>query len=148
MAGNGASTMLELALSFERADPNIPDNEGNTPLHFAAQAGKRSLFMSLKKNISFSMTIDSGSKKYQSVTRKSFKDRDVRLAATSLRAYYVWSKESGHVVDINFINTSRVRKCSYTGCLVDDDDRIVLFWKIFLFLRPYCKWTILCDRVV
>lgn len=40
MAGNGASTMLELALSFERADPNIPDNEGNTPLHFAAQAGK------------------------------------------------------------------------------------------------------------
>lgn len=52
MAGNGASTMLELALSFERADPNIPDNEGNTPLHFAAQAGKRSLFMSLKKKIS------------------------------------------------------------------------------------------------
>ncbi|XP_061939147.1 NF-kappa-B inhibitor cactus isoform X2 [Apis cerana] len=40
MAGNGASTMLELALSFERADPNIPDNEGNTPLHFAAQAGQ------------------------------------------------------------------------------------------------------------
>lgn len=43
MAGNGASTMLELALSFERADPNIPDNEGNTPLHFAAQAGKLSM---------------------------------------------------------------------------------------------------------
>lgn len=53
MAGNGASTMLELALSFERADPNIPDNEGNTPLHFAAQAGKRSLFMSLKKKYLF-----------------------------------------------------------------------------------------------
>ncbi|XP_070163458.1 uncharacterized protein [Polyergus mexicanus] len=40
MAGNGASTMLELALSFEGVDPNLPDNEGNTPLHFAAQAGQ------------------------------------------------------------------------------------------------------------
>ena len=40
MAGNGASTMLELALSYDRVDPNLPDNEGNTPLHFAAQAGK------------------------------------------------------------------------------------------------------------
>lgn len=40
MAGNGAATMLELALSYERVDPNTPDNEGNTPLHFAAQAGK------------------------------------------------------------------------------------------------------------
>lgn len=49
MAGNGASTMLELALSFERADPNIPDNEGNTPLHFAAQAGKRSPYYEFKE---------------------------------------------------------------------------------------------------
>ncbi|KAK9295560.1 hypothetical protein QLX08_010156 [Tetragonisca angustula] len=40
MAGNGASTMLELALSYDRVDPNVPDNEGNTPLHFAAQAGQ------------------------------------------------------------------------------------------------------------
>ncbi|KAL2723893.1 uncharacterized protein V1478_008406 [Vespula squamosa] len=40
MAGNGAAAMLELALSFEGADPNLPDNEGNTPLHFAAQAGQ------------------------------------------------------------------------------------------------------------
>ncbi|CAL7933495.1 unnamed protein product [Xylocopa violacea] len=40
MAGNGAAAMLELALSFEGVDPNIPDNEGNTPLHFAAQAGQ------------------------------------------------------------------------------------------------------------
>ncbi|XP_076170960.1 uncharacterized protein LOC143148473 isoform X2 [Ptiloglossa arizonensis] len=40
MSGNGAAAMLELALSFERVDPNIPDNEGNTPLHFAAQAGQ------------------------------------------------------------------------------------------------------------
>lgn len=54
MAGNGASTMLELALSFERADPNIPDNEGNTPLHFAAQAGKLSMSFQRKGNVSFS----------------------------------------------------------------------------------------------
>ncbi|XP_033330722.2 uncharacterized protein LOC117222847 isoform X1 [Megalopta genalis] len=40
MTGNGASAMLELALTFEGVDPNIPDNEGNTPLHFAAQAGQ------------------------------------------------------------------------------------------------------------
>lgn len=40
MAGNGAAAMLELALSFEGVDPNLPDNEGNTPLHFAAQAGE------------------------------------------------------------------------------------------------------------
>ncbi|XP_029047449.1 uncharacterized protein LOC114878153 isoform X1 [Osmia bicornis bicornis] len=40
MAGNGTSTMLELALSFDGVDPNTPDNEGNTPLHFAAQAGQ------------------------------------------------------------------------------------------------------------
>ncbi|XP_066582176.1 uncharacterized protein [Prorops nasuta] len=40
MAGNGAPTMLEAILSFTGADPNIPDNEGNTPLHFAAQAGQ------------------------------------------------------------------------------------------------------------
>ncbi|XP_012279309.1 uncharacterized protein LOC105699126 isoform X2 [Orussus abietinus] len=39
MAGNGACAMLEAALSFPGLDPNIPDNEGNTPLHFAAQAG-------------------------------------------------------------------------------------------------------------
>lgn len=45
MAGNGASAMLELALSFEGVDPNLPDNEGNTPLHFAAQAGKSDYFM-------------------------------------------------------------------------------------------------------
>lgn len=40
MAGNGAASMLELALSFEGVDSNLPDNEGNTPLHFAAQAGE------------------------------------------------------------------------------------------------------------
>lgn len=39
MAGNGASTFLEAALSFSGINPNVPDNEGNTPLHFAAQAG-------------------------------------------------------------------------------------------------------------
>lgn len=45
MAGNGAATMLELALSFEGVDPNLPDNEGNTPLHFAAQAGEWSIML-------------------------------------------------------------------------------------------------------
>ena len=39
MAGNGAATFLEAALSFPGIDPNMSDNEGNTPLHFAAQAG-------------------------------------------------------------------------------------------------------------
>lgn len=40
MAGNGASTFLEATLSFSGINPNVPDNEGNTPLHFAAQAGQ------------------------------------------------------------------------------------------------------------
>lgn len=39
MAGNGASTFLEVTLSFSGINPNVPDNEGNAPLHFAAQAG-------------------------------------------------------------------------------------------------------------
>ncbi|KAF7392062.1 hypothetical protein HZH68_011605 [Vespula germanica] len=56
MAGNGAAAMLELALSFEGADPNLPDNEGNTPLHFAAQAEDRiveiSVDFTLKRFIS------------------------------------------------------------------------------------------------
>lgn len=33
--------MLEDVLAFPGINPNIPDNEGNTPLHFAAQAGKK-----------------------------------------------------------------------------------------------------------
>lgn len=40
MAGNGASTFLEVTLSFSGINPNVPDNEGNAPLHFAAQAGQ------------------------------------------------------------------------------------------------------------
>ena len=32
--------MLEACLSFPGIDANLPDNEGNTPLHFAAQAGE------------------------------------------------------------------------------------------------------------
>lgn len=127
MAGNGASTMLELALSFERADPNIPDNEGNTPLHFAAQAGKLSMSFYKKKRLFFSIKERRDSWKYRS--RKSFKDEDVRLASTC--AYYVWSKESGHVVDINFINTSRVVR-RYTGCLRDSD---------FFDLYKYRLWS-------
>ncbi|CAK9829434.1 Ankyrin repeat domain-containing protein 33B [Anthophora retusa] len=50
MAGNGASTVLEMALSFEGVDPNIPDNEGNTPLHFAAQAGQTECLNILLQN--------------------------------------------------------------------------------------------------
>ena len=40
MAGNGSALMLEACLSFPGADANLPDNEANTPLHFAAQAGE------------------------------------------------------------------------------------------------------------
>ncbi|XP_046606619.1 SH3 and multiple ankyrin repeat domains protein 1-like isoform X2 [Neodiprion virginianus] len=40
MAGDGAAAMLEAALSFPEVDVNLPDNEGNTPLHFATQAGQ------------------------------------------------------------------------------------------------------------
>ncbi|KAG8038107.1 hypothetical protein G9C98_006432 [Cotesia typhae] len=40
MAGNGAGELLEMVLNFPGADVDIPDNEGNTPLHFAAQAGQ------------------------------------------------------------------------------------------------------------
>jgi ankyrin repeat protein len=32
--------MLETILELPGVDVNKPDNEGNTPLHFAAQAGK------------------------------------------------------------------------------------------------------------
>lgn len=42
MAGNGSALMLEACLAFHGADANLPDNEGNTPLHFAAQAGESS----------------------------------------------------------------------------------------------------------
>ncbi|CAB0045107.1 unnamed protein product [Trichogramma brassicae] len=39
MAGNGSALVLEACLGFPGADANLPDNEANTPLHFAAQAG-------------------------------------------------------------------------------------------------------------
>jgi len=32
--------ILELLAEVEEVDPNQPDNDGNTPLIFAAQAGK------------------------------------------------------------------------------------------------------------
>ena len=32
--------ILELLAEVEEVDVNLPDNEGNTPLIFAAQAGK------------------------------------------------------------------------------------------------------------
>lgn len=40
MAGNGSALGLETCLALRGANPNLPDNEGNTPLHFAAQAGQ------------------------------------------------------------------------------------------------------------
>lgn len=39
LASHGPVSLLEAFLSLEGVDVNKPDNEGNTPLHFAAQAG-------------------------------------------------------------------------------------------------------------
>ncbi|KAF6202443.1 hypothetical protein GE061_004842 [Apolygus lucorum] len=39
-AGNGCLELLEALLDVPDLDINLPDNEGNTPLHFAAQAGQ------------------------------------------------------------------------------------------------------------
>ncbi|KAK0091856.1 hypothetical protein PV326_002616 [Microctonus aethiopoides] len=51
IAGNGADRMLEIVLSLPGINPNLPDNEGNTPLHFAAQAGQaESLNILLQRN--------------------------------------------------------------------------------------------------
>lgn len=40
IASNGSIDLLEQILQIPNLDANKPDNEGNTPLHFAAQAGK------------------------------------------------------------------------------------------------------------
>ncbi|XP_014206637.1 tankyrase-1-like isoform X2 [Copidosoma floridanum] len=40
LAGNGSAVVLEDCLALRGADANLPDNEGNAPLHFAAQAGQ------------------------------------------------------------------------------------------------------------
>ncbi|KAL1117316.1 hypothetical protein AAG570_004642 [Ranatra chinensis] len=40
LAANGAVELLEVLVQYPTLDINIPDNEGNTPLHFAAQAGQ------------------------------------------------------------------------------------------------------------
>ncbi|XP_072395263.1 uncharacterized protein [Diabrotica undecimpunctata] len=40
IASNGSIDLLEQILHLPGLDPNKPDNEGNTPLHFAAQAGQ------------------------------------------------------------------------------------------------------------
>ncbi|XP_054275481.1 photoreceptor ankyrin repeat protein-like [Macrosteles quadrilineatus] len=40
LASNGPVSLLESLLAMEGVDVNKPDNEGNTPLHFAAQAGQ------------------------------------------------------------------------------------------------------------
>lgn len=44
VASNGPLELLELILQLPGLDPNKPDNEGNTPLHFAAQAGEKTVF--------------------------------------------------------------------------------------------------------
>ncbi|CAH1113051.1 unnamed protein product, partial [Psylliodes chrysocephalus] len=40
IASNGSIDLLEQILHLPGLDPNKPDNEGNSPLHFAAQAGQ------------------------------------------------------------------------------------------------------------
>ena len=39
LCGNGIIEMLDLLEDIKGIDYNFPDSEGNTPLHFAAQAG-------------------------------------------------------------------------------------------------------------
>ena len=39
LCGNGIIEMLDLLEDIKGIDYNCPDTEGNTPLHFAAQAG-------------------------------------------------------------------------------------------------------------
>ncbi len=39
LCGNGMIEMLELLEDIPNIDYNAPDAEGNSPLHFAAQAG-------------------------------------------------------------------------------------------------------------
>ncbi|XP_058805499.1 cortactin-binding protein 2-like isoform X4 [Phymastichus coffea] len=40
LAGNGSALVLEACLALPGCDANLADNEGNAPLHFAAQAGQ------------------------------------------------------------------------------------------------------------
>lgn len=40
IVSSGLLAMLEAITQLPGVDINKPDNEGNTPLHFAAQAGK------------------------------------------------------------------------------------------------------------
>ena len=39
LCSNGMIEMLEVLEDVSELDYNIPDNEGTTPLHYAAQAG-------------------------------------------------------------------------------------------------------------
>lgn len=47
VCASGNLTLLELLLLVPSIDPNLPDNEGNTPLHFAAQAGHHEVIIRL-----------------------------------------------------------------------------------------------------
>lgn len=40
IAANAPVSLLEMLLSIDGVDVNKADNEGNTPLHFASQAGQ------------------------------------------------------------------------------------------------------------
>lgn len=54
LCGNGMIEMLDLLDDMPGIEYNLPDNEGNTPLHFAAQAGHVeviSFLLSRVKNI-------------------------------------------------------------------------------------------------
>jgi ankyrin repeat protein len=53
VAASGSLTMLEALARFPAIDFNRADNEGNTPLHFAAQAGMSVVFKLFYVNFNY-----------------------------------------------------------------------------------------------